>query len=332
MISIKERNYGMDKLKFICAFLVVCIHSPLPGICGAIMVPIARIAVPIFFMISGYYSKNEFPKKQVIKILKLILISNIIYFLFNLFCSFFKGNIDSYLYNVFNLKALFEFLFFNSSSVSEHLWYLNALLYTLIIVGFLADKINFKKIYFIIPILLIGDLIFGKYSLAIFNTEIPYIYVRNFLFVGIPYFLLGKLMFNYKNKLNFENNYLILIFLSIIFMFTTLIEKIILVQHGVNATRDHYISTTFLAVTVFLLFNNYMNKKSFLSIMGKKYSTFIYLYHPLTLIVLATLFSDFVIYKYIAPFLIFVLTIVGGVLYDKILNIIVHKGTERVVI
>ena len=38
------------------------------------------------------------------------------------------------------------------------------------------------------------DLAFGKYSLVVFGKESPYILVRNFLCVGLPYFALGAML------------------------------------------------------------------------------------------------------------------------------------------
>ena len=45
----------VDILKALCAFLVVCIHAPFPGIVGDYFTALSRVAVPIFFMITGYY-------------------------------------------------------------------------------------------------------------------------------------------------------------------------------------------------------------------------------------------------------------------------------------
>ena len=50
------RNYSIDTLKFICAFLVIFIHTPQPDVYYIAITPISRCAVPIFFMISGYYT------------------------------------------------------------------------------------------------------------------------------------------------------------------------------------------------------------------------------------------------------------------------------------
>lgn len=49
------RAENIDVLKAICAFLVVCIHVPFPGKMGAYFTTLTRVAVPIFFMITGYF-------------------------------------------------------------------------------------------------------------------------------------------------------------------------------------------------------------------------------------------------------------------------------------
>ena len=49
------RADNFDILKSICAFLVICIHVPFPGAFGECVTTAARIAVPVFFMITGYF-------------------------------------------------------------------------------------------------------------------------------------------------------------------------------------------------------------------------------------------------------------------------------------
>lgn len=51
----QKRNIGIDILRFVCAFLVVCIHVPFPGVVGGCIKAVARIAAPIFFMSTGYF-------------------------------------------------------------------------------------------------------------------------------------------------------------------------------------------------------------------------------------------------------------------------------------
>lgn len=185
-----ERNNSLDALKTICAFLVICIHVPFPGIVSEIITSLARIAVPIFFMITGYfYNKTDKkPFKQIKKVIILIILSNLLYFIPDILKN---ENIST----VFSLKNILSFIIFNESPFAGHLWYLNALLYVLIIVYF-ADKLKVRKfLYYAIPILLAIDLILGKYSILLFGQQFPYIIIRNFLFVRIT------ILFNRKFNL-----------------------------------------------------------------------------------------------------------------------------------
>lgn len=263
------RYKSIDALKVICAFLIVCIHIPFNIIGGGYYVALTRIGVPIFLMISGYFYKQDQTKRQIKKIAILFLEANIMYFLWNLIYGLLSGN-----NLVINLKSLVKFVLLNESPFSGHLWYLGAILYTLIIV-YLLDKIGCKKImYWITPVLLIGDLIIGKYSILIFGREFPYIVVRNWLFVGIPYFSIGMLMQDERFRIGKWG--------IPVFALTTVLERYLLVSNGLNATRDQYISTTFLAIAVFSFALDYQgNVSDTVAKIGRDYSTWIYIIHPI---------------------------------------------------
>ena len=247
------RYKNFDILKSICAFLIVCIHVAFPGKVGEYFTTLTRTAVPLFFMITGYFysdiAKKDGEVKQIRKILRLFIEANLLYFLWKLFLTAVNSNITSFFHNIFTLKALIKFLFLNESPFNGHLWYLGAILYVLMIV-YIADKLNCEKLLYILtPVLLLSDLIFGKYSLALWNIEFPNILVRNFLFVGIPYFCIGRLI---KAGVGQKINRSTLSVLIFFFSLTSLLERYILVSLSVNATRDHYISTTLLSIAVFL--------------------------------------------------------------------------------
>lgn len=52
----KTKNDCLNVWKGIAAFAVVLIHCTLPGVPGEIIKGIARFAVPLFFLISGYFA------------------------------------------------------------------------------------------------------------------------------------------------------------------------------------------------------------------------------------------------------------------------------------
>ncbi len=258
-----KRNNSIDFLRLVCSFLIVCIHFPFPSEVGKYIVAIARIAVPIFLMISGYYFDIRYMRKLTRKILRLILVSNLLYFLWDIIAD--KVNLS--------LLAFLKLIIVNESPFASHLWYLNALLYVYFIIV-IFDKIKCEKIvYFFVPVLLCVDLMFGKYSLLIWGKEFPFVLVRNFIFVGVPYFYIGILIRRKK------------IYIGIwgipFFLIMTIIERFLLERTGYNTVRDHYISTTFLAIAILcyaLKSNVNINEtcRKFL-----KCTTGIYIVHPM---------------------------------------------------
>lgn len=289
------RNKGLDCLKCLCAFLVVCVHKRFPGEVGMYITALARMAVPVFFMITGYFysqtAARQGEKRQIIKILKLVVISNLFYCLWSGFISVTQGGktFGEYLSAVINKQTLFEFAVLNESPFRGHLWYLSALLYVLVIVLCVhkAGKTGRKALYCLIPVLLLADLIFGKYSVAILGKKIPYIYVRNFLCVGLPYFCIGDYIRQRElSGKSGKRNLVLLGGMIPVFWMTTLAERFLLRYYKVNAPREHYISTTFLAVAAFLFFLEYGKRNRggkifhWTAAIGLRYSLMIYLIHP----------------------------------------------------
>ena len=320
----QSRADNIDILKAICAFLIVCIHTPFPDEAGAYFTTITRIAVPIFFMITGYFysdtAARHKEKHQIKKIFYLVVGANILYLIWNITLDVMRGDsVISYMQSIFTGKNILKFLTLNESPLAGHLWYLGAILYVLVIV-LLMDKFNCRKIlYYLIPILLIADLTFGKYSLLIFHREFPYILVRNFLCVGIPYFCIGNLI--REKRCSEKWNRKMLQVLIVVFTITSLAERFALVNAGLNATRDHYLSTTFLAICLFVytLKSNWHNKE--LAVIGRKYSTWLYIIHPIFI----TAFSMVVgklgiksIYRYVAPIVVYCATLVFLIIIQKV--------------
>lgn len=170
------------------------------------------------------------------------------------------------------------------------------------------------------PLLLLTDLILGKYSLLTLGIELNYIYIRNFLFVGIPYFSIGVFI---KKKVRYNNGNICAykyLFLGgvVLFSLTSLLERYLLENYGINAIRDHYISTTLLSICLFLLAISFsqMRSCSVWVLLGAKYSLYIYVLHPLVDYCFKYLNKmlmphcwNQLIYLYGAPFIVLISTI-----------------------
>ena len=311
-------------MKAILTFLIVCIHVPFFGRAGAYFTALARVAVPVFFIITGYFYSDTVArhkeKQQIKKILCLAVEANILFFVWNVILGILRRkSIRFYIQSIFTGKSILKFLVLNESPLAGHLWYLGAILYVLIIV-FLMDKFNCRKIlYYLTPVLLIADLLFGKYSLLVLHREFPYILVRNFLCVGIPYFCIGNLISEKQCSENRDKKFFQI--LIVFFVIASLAERLFLVNAGLNATRDHYISTTFLSLCLFVytLKSNWHNKG--LAVIGRRYSTWLYIMHPIFITVFAIITDKLGIagiYRYVAPIVVYCATIVFLIILQKV--------------
>lgn len=311
-----RRLYNFDSLKMVCAILIIFLHVHTPY--QEYILPLTRCAVPCFFIISGFliYSDDKINfenrlKRGIKRIIGILIWSTAIFMIVK-FVFAIHNNDFSFL----SLRAFVDFILFNENPFGFHLWYISAYLYTLIIVLILSKKNTMKYIYWAIPFLLLVDLCLGKYSIVLWHREFPYIIVRNFLCVGIPYFSIG-LFLSQKHEYISKMNILRILTLGgvILFSVSSIIENRILVNVGMNATRDHYISTTFMAVSMFLLFTTYKQKTpNLLSRMGEKDSLYIYIFHPLFMYFFNTVnkyLPDLwqVIYLYVSPIVILIVTI-----------------------
>lgn len=328
-----NRKNGIDILKALCAFLVVLIHTDFPGKIGYYVIAISRIAVPVFYMITGFfYVKSESDNSQLSSIKKIFFLtisSTILYLIIEIILGKISGmSIVSFLNEKTGKEQIITWLIFNNTPFGGHLWYLYALLYCLIFFYFLkkymsqyADTI----LTVLTPLLLCIDLILGKYSKLLLNREFPYYIVRNFMFVAIPYFYIGYYIRKHYDKISKINNYSFLeMFFIIVLVLTTCLEKYLSISLGFNNGREHYISSTFLSVIVFTIFtdDHWNTKNVILSKIGRRYSLFIYIIHP----ILIDLFNIFMLFlpkstqnilRYFEVFLIYLLAIIVSIAISK---------------
>ena len=203
-----SRNHSLDTLKFICAILVICIHTPQPHWFQLVINPLQRCAVPIFFMISGYftYGKENTDKtirKRIIHILKIFCFSYLLYMLIpiahgrslDIVAEVLKNNYE-------NAKLL---ICYNYLTDGYHLWYLHAYIYVLVIVLFIDIFKLYKILFYAIPVLLLAGLYIGKYQEIIGGATFPpylsrrmgreeslYIYIFHVFFANEVHTLLTK--------------------------------------------------------------------------------------------------------------------------------------------
>jgi len=316
-----EKNYTLNFVKFIACVFVVLIHIKFPGNIGLYISCLARFAVPFFFMISGYYSykvintKNHV-KKHIIKILKISIIATISYFIFNILYYYYYHENKNLIETFFTFDNLKYFIFFNQINFAGHLWFLYALLYNYLIY-YIAYKKK-KVLYFLIPILLSINIIIGI-RINLFGLNYKNFVIRNFMFVGLPFFMIGNFINKYKTKILklFSNTFLICII--IISSITSIIECVYI------GYLDLHISTIFLTISIFLwciLNPNFIKKNNLIAIFGEKYSLGIYLSHLMLITIIKNIIPsellDNNILNYVLPIFIIFISLLLNIFYYKI--------------
>ena len=303
----KRRWTCIDILKCLAAIAVVEIHKPLEIRGGNEFLILCRFAVPVFFMITGFFYPETVEKKrewkQVGKIFTITIGANLFYLLWEILLAAEKREtIKEALLARFEERVPEDFILWNFSPLSPHLWYLQALLYVLVI-AFVVDRLGLRKLaYLVIPVLLAGNLIKGSYSLLFVGKEDCHIYyARNFLYCGLPFFWLGcwlgsrkeaLLSFLDKKKMSF------LLCGLPFFWNMAIMEQKWLEKRNALGTQEEYAGTIFLAIGIFLLFVGWQNfyMENFftrvLAKIGKDYSMLIYVLHYAVLQALSRCFKD----------------------------------------
>lgn len=284
-----ENYNSFDLAKFICSILVVMIHAPLFGNAEGSSVfyyvnfllnqGIARVAVPLFFIISGFfvYKKTDLENcsiktniKYIKRYMQIYVIWSLIYFPLSL--RVMRANAGGIL-----LGAV-EYIkdFFLVASYGQ-LWYLLALFVSVLLVSFLLGR-NWqpKKIFYLSLAFyvfgILGSGYFGVISPLLdtqFFGEIIKVYfdifknTRNALFFGFFFVSVGMLLS--KSKIKMSTGKSLVLFLISLFMMC--VESLLLEKLDIAKTHELLLFTAPTAVFCFIflkdlnLKNNRIYKK-----------------------------------------------------------------------
>jgi surface polysaccharide O-acyltransferase-like enzyme len=338
-----QRNKSIDSYRLLLAFLVVCIHCDLVGFFYGCIDVIARIAVPSFFLISGFFMFNrdihvfrKHVKLTINRLLRIFLLASVFYLIFGMVSTFvgeIKVSIHSYLSEIFSFKSIVKLVIFNVPIYCVPLWYLLAYIYVLIICYFFAKFLykHYKFCLFMSLLFLLICVMFASYFRLFwggvyFGHEIViYSYiVRNAYFEGLPLFLIGFILAKHSEKFLLhkkKGSDITLLVLIIVFAILTLIERFLIVQR----LTFMYISTIPLVICIFVLLirNDRVFSKTIIPKLGSKYSLYIYIYHLAVINVFNYFstkfgFADIIYVQYFYPVIIYAITLIFSILFVKI--------------
>lgn len=286
-------NLSLYILKALCACLVVFIH--IPGISKEVffVLPLLRIAVPCFYMISGFYlvCDGELSRKrigrQIPKILWVLVFFNAIYLLYGLFFGTLRPR------TVFAWEFLAQWLLWGDN-ICYPFWYLTAYLQTLLIL-WISAKTNLLKYWPAWgPVLLIAGVLLNRYSFLLFDGALNIHVSRNLLFCALPCVSCGAYLRRYTDRNTLSPNVLTCVSVVLLLAYAELFLLGLFDFDGSGA--DFNLMTYPLAIAVFLVCVRYRaasgipeKVRLFLVRIGEEHAADIYLYHILVYSILVSL-------------------------------------------
>lgn len=331
-----HRNYSLDLLKFIASYMIVCIHFRSYGVAGEFISVVSRFAVPVFFMISGYYSYNNDEKKiknKMLKILKIYFGAFILYFLFNVSVMAFNGQFREALWYV-STYLRFEYtskiIFFNESITAIHLWFLGALIYSYMIQYIITKaKIKGDTVYILSCALILLHLVLGI-GFSVLGIETPafmsknYI-LRNFAFMGFPLFTFGHFIRKNEDVILKKTSWGLI---TLLFVLSVIDSAIVC---GIDWARDLYIGAVLSAFALFVTVLKLKDKRYPRGVTSLfKTTTLVYVIHVMVGDILnMTPLAESKAYLCFRPLVIFSLSVIAVLIINIIKNHLKIKQEKR---
>lgn len=322
---------------------VIFIHCMLPSWPGILMCGLARFAVPLFFIVSGYYlrknssQENEIKRraKQKAKRLGRILAwAALLYLVWSLTRAILEGGtaqMQTKLLEAFAPRQLFATIFLGDfTPIGGHLWFLAALLVCYGIIAHTGTTLLKKNTGRLAAALLFVH-VAGRFICALLSVDrlfgIPvYIWFRNWLFMGLPFFLLGDWFRQNQETLvqKFSTKTLLAAF-SLGVVLT--VAETVLVAARTGDDRELYLGIFLMIFALFLLAwkKPRQDHEGILARIGRNYLLEIYLLHLWVMEALDLLLSKTGLHipgiGWTKPFLVLVVSAALGVVWKKRRNV-----------
>lgn len=258
-LSEKKEYIALDYVRVLAAFLVICIHvHPFLDINAVVSNffdnVVCRIAVPFFFLTSGFFIKEKMgDKKYVIKYLKHIIQ---LYFIYSLF--YLPQNILRYYrdHNSMPAKICSILREIFVTGTYAHLWYFIAIFWAVVFLYLLlfVFKLSERNILIIAIVFEIIGVLGNAYKNLFFDISFIRVYyemfetTRNGIFFGFPFLFWGYWIKLHENSIR-EHKYWIG---ALFFLILSLGERAWIGYSIADGESDIMFSTVCLSIFFFL--------------------------------------------------------------------------------
>ena len=207
-----QRNQAMELFKLVASVLVVFIHVKFPGQVGSVTVSLARVAVPVFLAISGWFSYQTRPDRLLKRLRHIVLLfavavaasavlgSGVVWYNGGSVSGFLRGFVPG-TENLATMMLIHE----SSFPGTGYSWYLLGVgfcyLVLYVYVRFFGEEApDYRPLYFFAGVLLVTGMLMEEMGRPL-DVGVPYQLRRNGLFLGLPMFALGIFLREYRERL-----------------------------------------------------------------------------------------------------------------------------------
>lgn len=316
-----NRNNCLNILKCIACFGVVFIHVPFPGVFGVIIKYMSTFAVPLFFMIAGYYSYGCTEAKifrRLIKIVKILIFAILCFLIWEIINQLKNHTLISWFIINFNWKMPIKFFVFCTIPWSIHLWYLIAMSETYLTWFIIVKhRLEHKAIRFCGCFLLLGAIL----DVIVESFGFKWLFKVNFLLRALPWFMLGYMIHKkYKSNIPEIKNSKLALIASIGWIITI---SVVFFNIKINY---NYIGVLITAPSLFILAikNSNIKISKPIEYIAEKLSLFIYIFHPLVSSIIIIFMKNIIningIYTYFHPVITLFASIFVSLIFDLLLS------------
>lgn len=286
---------GLQALKLLCAFLVVVIHTA--ALQGGPLRVVASVAVPVFFMITGFFCVD--PRgcldacrlgRMIWKLLLITVGAQAAYIAFYVLKCRVEATAPDDLFHLRSWVTLIAV----GDKFGGHLWYLTAAIEALAVV-WCAVKLRMERLLFLlIPAGLALGLLAGAYAPLLGHDAAERFIHRNFITLGLPCILIGIAM---------RRRPLLSARPALLWAATAVVLLLMLAEHyglRLSPRGDFIILTVPAAMLLFQSFAR-INPPALLAAAGRSYATGIYIAHLIVMWALAQTVAALAPSPWLAP-------------------------------
>lgn len=290
---------SLHAAKLLAALAVVLMHAKL-GVLSSALLPVCKLAVPLFLLISGYCLmdddgcvRKDSVQRAIPRIAKITFWANLLYIVYNVAMGAVMGDPWRPLLRLLDSHFWTDLLCFGGN-VSGHLWYLMAYLQVLLFFWLLVPKRVPRWVYAMIPIGLLLNLLLGNYGFLL-DLHSPYRTSRNFFTIALPCVALGmwlherRVSLRSRSVISCDRVWSLFMALSVLLLYA---ESFLYKTYCPEHTADVWLMTVPTAVVLLQMCVDHPEwGHGRLSEWGKRWSLPIYIYHMMLLGLLSFIFS-----------------------------------------